>query len=210
MTEQERMLSGQLYNAGDPELAEKRLRAKELCRRFNDAPAADTAGREAVLRQLLGKMGEGCWIEPPFRCDYGSQVSLGDHVYANYDCIFLDVAPITIGSHVFLGPRVSLFAAGHPLDAGVRDLELEFGRPITIGNSVWLGGNVTVLAGVTIGDGTVVAAGSVVTKDLPAGVVAAGNPCRVLRAITEDDRAVWEARLAAYEAGKETGPAIFP
>lgn len=146
-----------------------------------------------MLRQLLGKMGEGCWIEPPFRCDYGSQVSLGDHVYANYDCIFLDVAPITIGSHVFLGPRVSLFAAGHPLDAGVRDLELEFGRPITIGDSVWLGGNVTVLAGVTIGDGTVVAAGSVVTKDLPAGVVAAGNPCRVLRAITADDRAVWEA-----------------
>lgn len=202
MTEKERMLTGRLYNAGDPELAKLRLRAKELCRAFNDAPAADIAGRETALRQLLGGMGKGCWIEPPFRCDYGTQITLGDHVYMNYDCIFLDVAPITIGSHVFLGPRVSLFAAGHPLDAGVRDQELEFGAPITIGSSVWLGGNVTVLAGVTIGDGTVVAAGSVVTKDLPAGVVAAGNPCRVLRAITDADRAAWEARRAAYEAGE--------
>ena len=202
MTEKERMLTGRLYNAGDPELTKLRLRAKELCRAFNDAPAADIAGRETALRQLLGGIGKGCWIEPPFRCDYGTQITLGDHVYMNYDCIFLDVAPITIGSHVFLGPRVSLFAAGHPLDAGVRDQELEFGAPITIGSSVWLGGNVTVLAGVTIGDGTVVAAGSVVTKDLPAGVVAAGNPCRVLRAITDADRAAWEARRAAYEAGE--------
>ena len=104
MTEQERMLSGQLYNAGDPELAAKRLRAKELCRRFNDAPAADTAGREAVLRQLLGKMGEGCWIEPPFRCDYGSQVSLGDHVYANYDCIFWTWHPSRWGITSSLAP----------------------------------------------------------------------------------------------------------
>lgn len=203
MTERERMLTGRLYNAGDPELAAARLRAKELCRQFNDAPPADVAGRENVLRQLLGGMGRNCWIEPPFRCDYGSQITLGDHVYANYDCIFLDVAPIAIGSHVFLGPRVSLFAAGHPLDAGVRDLELEFGLPITIGDSVWLGGNVTVLPGVTIGPGTVVAAGSVVTKDLPAGVVAAGNPCRVLRILTEADREIWQARRIAYEAERE-------
>lgn len=200
MTEWERMLTGQLYNAGDPELAAARLRAKELCSAFNNTPPADDAGRDAILRQLLRKRGEHCWIEPNFRCDYGTQISVGDHFYANYDCIFLDVAPITIGSHVFLAPRVSLYTAGHPIDAGVRNTELEFGHPITIGDNVWIGGDVTVLPGVTIGAGTVVAAGSVVTKDLPAGVIAAGNPCRVLREITDADRQLWEARRAAWEA----------
>lgn len=203
LTERERMLSGRLYNAGDPELAAARLRAKNLCRQFNDAPPDAFIAREELLRQLLGRMGKDCWIESPFRCDYGSQITLGDSVYANYDCIFLDVAPITIGSHAFLAPRVCLFTAGHPLDAEVRNSELEFGLPITIADNVWLGGNVTVLPGVTIGAGTVVAAGSVVTKDLPAGVVAAGNPCRVLRALTDADRALWEARRAAYEAERE-------
>ena len=194
------MLSGKLSRAADPELAAARLRARELCRRFNDAAPADAAGREAILRQLLGRMGENCWIEPPFRCDYGTQIAVGDHFYANYDCILLDVAPIAIGSHVFFAPRVSLYTAGHPIDAEVRNLELEFGAPITVGDNVWLGGGVTVLPGVTIGAGTVVAAGSVVTRDLPPGVVAAGNPCRVLRPITGKDRASWEARRAAYEA----------
>ena len=200
MTERERMLSGQLYNPADPELAAERLRAKILCRRFNDAPPEAFAEREELLQQLLGSMGHDCWIEPSFLCDYGSQITLGDHVYANYDCIFLDAAPISIGSHAFLAPRVCLFTAGHPLDTNVRNSELEFALPITIEDNVWLGGNVTVLPGVTIGSGTVVAAGSVVTKDLPAGVVAAGNPCRVLREITDADRANWEARRAAYAA----------
>lgn len=199
MTEWERMLNGKLYNPGDPELAAARLRAKELCRRFNDASPADNDGRAAILRQLVGHLGKDCWIEPPFRCDYGSQITLGNQVYANYDCIFLDVAPITIGSHAFLGPRIGLYTAGHPLDAGVRNLELEYGLPIVIGDNVWLGGNVTVLPGVTIGPGTVVAAGSVVTKDLPAGVLAAGTPCRVLRQLTDADREIWEARRAIYE-----------
>lgn len=204
MTEWERMVSGQLYIAADPELVAARLRAKELCRAFNNTPPADDAGRDAILRQLLGKVGDHCWIEPNFRCDYGTQISIGDHFYANYDCIFLDVAPITIGSHVFLAPRVSLYTAGHPIDAGVRNTELEFGHPITIEDNVWIGGDVTVLPGVTIGAGTIVAAGSVVTKDLPSGVIAAGNPCRVLRAITDADQEIWEARRIAYEAERES------
>lgn len=200
MTERERMLTGQLYNAADPELAAARLRAKELCRAFNDTAPADSAGRQTILRRLLGHMGANCWIEPSFRCDYGTNITIGDHFYANYDCIILDVASVTIGSHVFFGPRVSLFAAGHPIDAGVRNTELEFGAPITIADNVWIGGSVTVLPGVTIGAGTIVAAGSVVNRSLPAGVVAAGNPCRVLRPITDADRAYWEAQRAAYEA----------
>lgn len=204
MTERERMLTGRLYNAGNPELAAARLRAKELCRQFNDAPPADVAGRENVLRQLLGGMGWNCWIEPPFRCDYGSQITLGDHVYANYDCIFLDVAPIAIGNNVLVAPRVCFYTAGHPIASSVRNTGLEFAAPITVEDDVWIGGNVTVLPGVTIGRGTIVAAGSVVTKDLPSGVIAAGNPCRVLRAITDADREIWEARRIAYEAERES------
>ena len=202
MTQKERMLSGALYSAADPELAAARLRARQLTHQFNTAsPAAPdyAAAQLSLLRQLLGRMGEGGWVEAPFRCDYGGNISVGDCFYANFGCVFLDVAPITIGSHAFLGPGVHLYTAAHPLWAPVRDREVEFGAPIAIGESVWIGGNTVVLPGVTIGDGTVVAAGSVVTKDLPANVVAAGNPCRVLRPITETDRKRWEAALAEYE-----------
>lgn len=200
MTEQERMLAGTLYFAGDEALTAARLRAKHLLRQYNTADPAEDARRTAILRELFGALGEDCWIEPTFRCDYGSQITVGDHFFANYDCIFLDVAPISIGSHVMLGPRVCLYTAGHPTDAAVRDLGLEYGHPITLGDSVWLGGNVVVCPGVSIGSGTVVAAGSVVTRDIPAGVVAAGNPCRVLRPLADSDRAVWEAARRAYAA----------
>ena len=207
MTQRERMLSGALYNAGDPELTAARLRARQLTRRFNTAdPAAPdyAASQLALLRRLFGRMGEGGWVEAPFRCDYGSNISVGDCFYANFGCVFLDVAPITIGSHAFFGPGVHLYAASHPLWAPVRDREVEYGAPITMGESVWIGGGTIVLPGAAIGDGTVVAAGSVVTRDLPANVVAAGNPCRVLRPITDHDRAVWEERLRAYEADRDT------
>ncbi len=166
-------------------------------------------------RPCWGHVGTQCWIEAPFHCDYGTQITIGDHFFANYDCIFLDVAPIVIGNHVFLGPRVSLYTAGHPLTAQIRNLELEFGKPITIGDSVWIGGDTTVLPGVTIGPETVVAAGSVVTKDLPGGVIAAGNPCRVLRPLSEEDRAFWLAQLEAYRKAapeknkKGRGPHLF-
>lgn len=198
MTQWERMGSGELYNAGDPALISARDRAKRLTWRYNQMDPTDRAGQAAILRELLGQVGEGCWIEPSFRCDYGRQIFIGDFFFANYDCIFLDVAPITIGNRVLFGPRVGLYTAGHPLDQEIRDTGLEYGRPIVIGDGVWLGGSVTVLPGVTIGAGTVVAAGSVVTRDLPPGVVAAGNPCRVLRPITPADTARWRRAAEEY------------
>lgn len=194
MTERERMLSGQLYDAGDETLTAARGRAKRLTWRYHQLDPTDWDSRTQILQELLGHLGEDSWIEPPFRCDYGTQISIGDHFFANYDCIFLDVAPITIGNRVMFGPRVCLYTAGHPLDAATRNTGLEFGKPIAIGDDVWLGGNVVVLPGVTIGAGTVVAAGSVVRRDLPPHVMAAGNPCQVLRSITEADRLKWEAQ----------------
>ena len=194
MTERERMLSGQLYDAGDETLTAARGRAKRLTWRYHQLDPTDWDSRTHILQELLGHLGEDSWIEPPFRCDYGTQISIGDHFFANYDCIFLDVAPITIGNQVMFGPRVCLYTAGHPLDAATRNTGLEFGKPIAIGDDVWLGGNVVVLPGVTIGAGTVVAAGSVVRRDLPPHVLAAGNPCQVLRSITEADRLKWEAQ----------------
>ena len=194
MTERERMLSGQLYDAGDETLTAARGRAKRLTWRYHQLDPTDWDSRTQILQELLGHLGEDSWIEPPFRCDYGTQISIGDHFFANYDCSFLDVAPITIGNRVMFGPRVCLYTAGHPLDAATRNTGLEFGKPIAIGDDVWLGGNVVVLPGVTIGAGTVVAAGSVVRRDLPPHVLAAGNPCQVLRPITEADRLKWEAQ----------------
>ena len=194
MTERERMLSGQLYDAGDETLTAARGRAKRLTWRYHQLDPTDWDSRTQILQELLGHLGEDSWIEPPFRCDYGTQISIGDHFFANYDCIFLDVAPITIGNQVMFGPRVCLYTAGHPLDAATRNTGLEFGKPIAIGDDVWLGGNVVVLPGVTIGAGTVVAAGSVVRRGLPPHVLAAGNPCQVLRSITEADRLKWEAQ----------------
>lgn len=213
MGEWERMGTGALYDAGAPELLAARDRAKRLTWRYNRMDPTDRAGLTAILRELLGRVGKDCWIEPSFRCDYGRHISVGDFFFANYDCIFLDVAPITIGDRVLFGPRVGLYTAGHPLDREVRDAGLEYGRPITIGNSVWLGGDVTVLPGVAVGEGTVVAAGSVVTRDLPPGVVAAGNPCRVLRPVTAADAARWRAMAEEYRAacprdpGNPDGPA---
>ena len=188
MTEWERMLAGALYNPGEPELAEARDRAKRLTWRYNQMDPADREGRTALLRELLGRLGEGSWIEPSFRCDYGANISLGDGVFVNYNCVFLDVAPITIGNRVLIAPQVGLYTAGHPLDPAQRAMGLERALPITLGDNVWLGGHVVVLQGVAIGSGSVIGAGSVVTRDIPPGVVAAGNPCRVLRPITEADR----------------------
>lgn len=188
MTEREKMVTGELYSPADPELRRMFRRAKELTRLYNETGPDDSDARQAYLRDLLGAMGEDVYIEPPFRCDYGENITVGDRFYANYDCIIIDVCPVTIGRRVLLGPRVCLCTATHPLDAGTRAGGLELGRPITIGDDVWLGGQVFVNPGVTIGNGAVVGSGSVVTRDIPAGVVAAGNPCRVLRPLTEADR----------------------
>lgn len=199
MTEQERMLSGALYHPGDEALSAARERARRLLWRYNRLDPADWAGRTALLQELLGRLGADSWIEPSFRCDYGANITLGDGVFINYDCVFLDVAPITIGDRVLIAPQAGLYTAGHPLDPAVRATGLEFGRPITLEDDVWLGGHVTVCPGVTVGRGSVIAAGSVVTRDIPAGVVAAGIPCQVLRPLTDADRAEWEARRREYE-----------
>lgn len=199
MNQWERMVSGQLYDAGDEALRKARQRAKVLCRQYNDAPPEDDAARADILHHLLGAVGKNCWIEPTLRCDYGTNITVGDNFYANYDCVFLDVAPIIIGSNVLLGPRVGLYAAGHPIAASVRNTGLEFGAPITIEDNVWIGGSVSVCPGVTIGAGSIIAAGSVVTRDVPPGVVAGGNPCRVLRPITDADEACWQSQRRAYE-----------
>ena len=192
MTQRERMLSGALYDAGDSELTRARARARDLARRYNQTTGEDLPLRQALLEALLGRVGEGVWIEPPFRCDYGANISLGDRFYANYDCIILDVCPVTIGERVLLGPRVGIYTAAHPLDAAVRSTGAEYGAPVTIGDDVWVGGNAVICPGVTIGTGSVIGAGSVVTRDIPPGVVAAGNPCRVLRPIGPADREKWE------------------
>ena len=192
MTQRERMCSGALYDAGDSELAQGRARAKALVHRYNQTTDEQVSLREELLGELLGGMGEDVWIVPPFRCDYGFNISLGSRFYANYDCIILDVCPVTIGERVLLGPRVGIYTAAHPLDAAVRATGVEYGAPVTIGDDVWVGGNAVICPGVTIGAGSVIGAVSVVTRDIPPGVVAAGNPCRVLRPIGPADREKWE------------------
>lgn len=186
MTEREKMITGQTYQAWDTELVEGRQRAKRLLFAYNTLAPDALEQREALLRQLLGGMGENCWIEPPFYCDYGANFTVGADFYANYHCVVLDCAPVTVGNHVMLGPGVQIFTACHPLDAKSRNAGVEFAKPIVIGDDVWIGGGAILLPGVTVGSGTVVGAGSVVTRDLPPGVLAVGNPCRVLRPIAKE------------------------
>lgn len=175
------MLRGELYLASDPELAQGRLRARLACDRFNASAPDDAVERGRLLSDIVGAVGPDCWIEPPFRCDYGSQVVLGAGVFVNFDAIFLDCAAIVIGDQVQIGPGVQLLTADHPRDAAQRASGLEMARPIVIGARVWLGGGVIVVPGVTIGADSTIGAGSVVVRDIPSGVVAAGNPCRVIR-----------------------------
>ena len=196
MTEKERMLAGKLYRAGGPELQADNARKLALLRKINGTD--EPAQVRALFRELLGSVGEDFWIQPTFYCDYGSHIYIGEHFYANYGCVMLDVCDIRIGDNVFLAPYVSVFTAAHPIDAGVRNSGLEYGKPVTIGSSVWIGGNTVINPGGTVGDNVVIGSGSVVTRDIPPGVVAAGNPCRVLRPITEEDKAYWETQAAAY------------
>lgn len=176
-----RMLAGEPYLAHDPELVAERRRAQVLLVRFNTAAPEDDAARAEVLAALLGALGEGAVVMPPFRCDYGGQIAIGARSFLNYGCVLLDCARIVIGAEVQIGPGVQLYTATHPLDAATRRAGWESALPVAIGGGVWLGGGVIVCPGVSIGENTVVGAGSVVTRSLPANVVAAGNPCRVLR-----------------------------
>jgi maltose O-acetyltransferase len=184
----ERMLAGELYHADDPELRARYARAQQVLATFNATGPDEAAHRSELLSQLLGAVGEGVVVQPSLRLDYGFTVRIGAGTFINYDCVLLDVAPITIGEHCQLATRVQLLTATHPVDPVVRRAGWESGAPIELGDNVWLGGGAIVLPGVTIGPDTVVGAGAIVTRDLPAGVVAVGSPARVLREITEADR----------------------
>jgi maltose O-acetyltransferase len=179
---QERMLRGELYR-WDETLAAEHARAQALLERYNASPYADQQARDAILRELLGEVGERVMIKPPFRCDYGTQISIGDGTFVNFDAVMLDGAPIRIGEACQLAPRVQLLTAAHPIEPEPRRGGWESAEPITVGDNVWLGAGVIVCPGVTIGDDTVVGAGAVVAEGLPAGVVAVGVPARVQREI---------------------------
>ena len=177
------MISGQPYIASDPDLLAGRRRAQSLLHRFNVLSPSEGEEAQAILRELLGSLGESVQIMPPFRCDYGDYIAIGPRTFINYDCIVLDCAPVTIGADVQIAPRVQIVTAEHPLDPEVRRTGVESARPVVIGDAVWLGAGVIVCPGVTIGEGTVVGAGSVVTRDLPPGVIVVGIPCRPVREI---------------------------
>lgn len=181
-SEKEKMMAGQLYNASDPILVKERERTHVICHDYNSTPNGGPS-RQGSLNQLMGKVGKNCFVEPPFFCDYGYNIFLGDEVYFNFNCTILDCAPVQIGNGVKFGPNVQIYTAGHPINSGDRAQGLEFANGIEIGNSVWVGGGSILLPGVHIGDKTVIGAGSVVTKSLPANVVAVGNPCRVIKHI---------------------------
>jgi maltose O-acetyltransferase len=180
--EKEKMLAGEPYDPLDPELIRDRERAADLCRDLNATREADRELRRKLLGELFGSGGDSVWLQPPFHCDYGSQIHLGERVYFNVNCVVLDVCEVRIGDFTFFGPAVQIYTATHPMQAALRRTQ-EFGRPVTIGSDVWVGGAAIICPGVTVGSGSVIGAGSVVTRDVPAGVFAAGNPCRIIREI---------------------------
>ena len=185
------MLAGRLYLPFDDELGRDNRIARMLTRLFNNSTEEQQDYRRTLLKQLFKSTGENIYIEPPFRTDYGCNTSIGDNFYANYDCIFIDVCPVTIGKNVFFAPRVCIYTAAHPIDADVRNSLIEFGKPVSIGDDVWVGGNTVINPGVKIGNNIVIGSGSVVVKDIPDGVVAAGNPAKVIREISAEDREKW-------------------
>ena len=194
-SEKEKMLSGKLYICDDA-LRFEAAEARKITAVYNETTNSEIPKRTELLNRLFKKVGKTPYIEPPFRCDYGSNITVGDEFYANFDCIMLDCANIKIGDHVFFGPKVNIYTACHPIYAPVRNRQLEYAKEVTIGDDVWIGGNVTINPGVHIGNNVVIGSGSVVTTDIPDGVVAAGNPCRILRRISEADKKYWEEQMA--------------
>jgi maltose O-acetyltransferase len=183
-SEREKMLAGELYDPLDAELVRCRARARDLCRELNTTRASEHEERRRLLRELFGSGGGDVWLEPPFYCDYGTNIRMGTACYFNFNCVVLDVCPVLVGDHVFFGPAVQIYTATHPLDAELRRTQ-EFGKPVEIGSDVWVGGGAILCPGVCIGGRTVIGAGSVVTRNLPEGVLAAGNPCRVIRQLSD-------------------------
>jgi len=183
-SERDKMLAGELYDPLDPELVRGRDRARDLCQDLNATRESQQAERRRILEELFAAGGDDVWMQPPFFCDYGSNITLGKKCFFNFNCVVLDVCRVSIGDYVFFGPAVQIYTATHPLEAELRRTQ-EFGKPVTVGSDVWIGGGAIICPGATIGSRTVIGAGSVVTKDIPDGVLAAGNPCRVIRNITK-------------------------
>jgi maltose O-acetyltransferase len=179
-TEREKMLAGELYDPLDPELVAARVRTRDLCQALNATREREDDTRRRILVELFGAGGGDVWMQPPFFCDYGSNIFLGKRVFFNFNCIVLDVCEVRIGDFTLFGPAVQIYTATHPLEAELRRSQ-EFGKPVAIGSDVWVGGAAVICPGVTIGSRSVIGAGSVVTRDIPDGVFAAGNPCRVIR-----------------------------
>ncbi len=188
MTQKERMLAGLPYRANDPELKQMRAENKLRVAQYNQLTRNQEQEMDQLIKEILGGTGKEILVEPPIHFDYGRNTTVGERFFANYNLTVLDVCPVTIGDNVMIAPNVSLYGAGHPIHPDARNSGYEYGAPITIGNNVWIGGSVCVLPGVTIGNNVVIGAGSVVAKDIPDNVIAVGNPCRVIRTITEEDK----------------------
>ncbi len=188
MNQKERMLSSLPYKAWQDGLDAERNACKAIVYELNRLKPEEQSRIPELIKKLFGKTGKNIWVEPPFHCDYGWNIETGENFYANYGLTILDVGKVRFGDNVMIAPNVSIYAAGHPIHPASRNSGYEYGAPITVGNNVWIGGSVVLLPGVTVGDNTVIGAGSVVTKDIPANVIAAGNPCKVIREITDADR----------------------
>ena len=184
-SQKEKMLGGELYDPLDSQLCAERLRARLLFKALNDTADDQQEERTRLIKELIPASGEGVWIEPPFYCDYGTNITLGDRVFFNFNCVVLDVTQVRVGSGVLFGPAVQIYVATHPLSAAERRTGLESGRAVEVGNEVWVGGGAIICPGVRVGARSVIGAGSVVTRDIPEGVFAAGNPCRVIRELGE-------------------------
>lgn len=198
MNMKERMVNSLLYRVND-ELRADLLRARRLLRIFNNTTEEEMEYRKQLIKELFGSTGDNIYIEPNFRCDYGSNITVGNNFSANFDCIILDVCPVTIGQNVMLGPHVGIYPPTHPIDARIRSTMVESGNPINIGDDVWIGGHAVINGGVNIGSGTIIGSGSVVTKSIPPGVVASGNPCKAIREITQEDTAYWQHQKAEFD-----------
>jgi maltose O-acetyltransferase len=184
-SERQKMLSGELYDAMDPELVAARAQARDLCQALNATREEEREERRLILHKLFAAGGDTVWMQPPFFCDYGSNIELGERVFFNFNCVVLDVCPVRIGSYALFGPAVQIYTPMHPLNAKLRRKE-EFGKPVSIGSDVWVGGGAIILPGVRIGARAIIGAGSVVTRDVPEDAFAAGNPCRVIRDVAGD------------------------
>ena len=197
MTNQERRDRGILY-ISDPSVMNEQKRARRLTQKLNTMDRSDFEGIQDVIRELFGKS-EDAWVNPPFYCDYGHNIEVGKNVFINYNCTIIDVGKVVIGDNCQIAPNVSIYTAGHPVHPAARNTAYEYGIDISIGNNVWIGGNTVIMPGVRIGDNVVIGAGSIVTRDVPSWTVAAGNPCRVIRKITEDDRYTYYKGVPADE-----------